>query len=120
MSEAKQATRTETDSMGAIEVAADRYWGAQTQRSRMNFPIGVDRFRFTRPIIRALGVLKKGAALANGATNLSRDTVKIQGVRASPPFPLARQGEFSHLLHQPFKQIRERGAKQPLRGRGPV
>jgi hypothetical protein len=54
------------------------------------------------------------------ATNLSRDTVKIQGVRASPPFPLARQGEFSHLLHQPFKQIRERGAKQPLRGRGPV
>ena len=59
-------TRTETDSMGAVEVAADRYWGAQTQRSRTNFPIGVERFRFTRPIIRALGVLKKGAALANG------------------------------------------------------
>jgi fumarate hydratase class II len=58
--------RTETDSMGAIEVAADRYWGAQTERSRNNFPIGVDRFRFTRAIIRALGVLKKGAALANG------------------------------------------------------
>ena len=58
--------------------------------------------------------------LKGRATNLSRDTVKIQGVRASPPFPLARQGEFSHLLHQPFKQIRERGAKQPLRGRGPV
>ena len=66
MSEGAQKTRTETDSMGAIEVPADRYWGAQTQRSRMNFPIGVDRFRFTRPIIRALGVLKKGAALANG------------------------------------------------------
>ena len=59
-------TRTETDSMGAIEVAADRYWGAQTERSRNNFPIGVERFRFTRPLIRALGVLKKGAALANG------------------------------------------------------
>ncbi len=59
-------TRTETDSMGAIEVAADRYWGAQTERSRNNFPIGIERFRFTRPIIRALGVLKKGAALANG------------------------------------------------------
>ena len=59
-------TRTETDSMGAIEVAADRYWGAQTERSRNNFPIGVERFRFTRAIIRALGVLKKGAALANG------------------------------------------------------
>jgi fumarate hydratase, class II len=59
-------TRTETDSMGAIEVAADRYWGAQTQRSILNFPIGTERFRFTRPVIRALGVLKKGAALANG------------------------------------------------------
>ncbi len=59
-------TRIETDSMGAVEVSADRYWGAQTQRSRTNFPIGVERFRFTRPILRALGVLKKGAALANG------------------------------------------------------
>ena len=58
--------RTETDSMGAIDVPADRYWGAQTQRSIENFPIGVDRFRFTRPIIRALGILKKGAAIANG------------------------------------------------------
>ncbi len=58
--------RTETDSMGAIEVPADRYWGAQTQRSIQNFPIGVDRFRFTRPVIRALGILKKGAAIANG------------------------------------------------------
>ena len=61
-----QQTRTETDSMGAIEVSSDRYWGAQTERSRNNFPIGVERFRFTRAIIRALGVLKKGAALANG------------------------------------------------------
>jgi fumarate hydratase class II len=52
--------------MGAIDVATGSYWGAQTQRSIGNFPIGVDRFRFTRPMIRALGVLKKGAALANG------------------------------------------------------
>ena len=58
--------RTETDSMGAIEVAADRYWGAQTERSCNNFPIGVERFRFPRALIRALGILKKGAALANG------------------------------------------------------
>ena len=58
-------TRTETDSMGAIEVAADRYWGAQTQRSIHHFPIGVDRFCWQRPIIRALGLLKKGAAQAN-------------------------------------------------------
>jgi fumarate hydratase class II len=62
----QQKVRVETDSMGAVEVATDRYWGAQTERSRNNFPIGVDRFRFPRAIIRALGVLKKGAALANG------------------------------------------------------
>lgn len=66
MSTASGRTRTERDSMGEIEVAADRYWGAQTERSRNNFPIGVERFRFTRAIIRALGVLKKGAAQANG------------------------------------------------------
>lgn len=60
-----QTTRTETDSMGAVEVAADRYWGAQTQRSLHHFQIGVDRFRWQRPIIRSFGLLKKAAALAN-------------------------------------------------------
>ncbi|WP_281966017.1 class II fumarate hydratase [Serinicoccus marinus] len=57
--------RIETDSMGEVEVAADRYWGAQTQRSIRNFPIGQDTFVWGRPIIRALGILKKGAAQAN-------------------------------------------------------
>ena len=47
-----KATRTETDSFGPIEVAADRYWGAQTERSRQNFRIGHDRMPM--PIIRAL------------------------------------------------------------------
>ncbi len=56
----------EKDAMGALPVPADRLWGAQTQRSIQNFPIGVDRFRFTRPVIRAMGLLKKAAALANG------------------------------------------------------
>ena len=56
-------TRTETDSMGAIEVAADRYWGAQTERSLHHFNIGDDRM--PREMIRALGVLKKAAALVN-------------------------------------------------------
>jgi fumarate hydratase class II len=59
------ATRLETDSMGVVEVPADRYWGAQTQRSITNFPIGRTRFVWQRPIIRALGILKKSAALAN-------------------------------------------------------
>ena len=58
-------TRTETDSMGAVEVDASRYWGAQTQRSIQNFPIGVERYRMAPSIVRALGILKKGAALAN-------------------------------------------------------
>src|SRR5574338_896783 len=57
--------RIETDSMGPIEVPADRYWGAQTQRSIEHFPIGVARFRWQRPMIRALGLLKKAAAQAN-------------------------------------------------------
>jgi len=55
--------RTETDSMGAIEVPADRYYGAQTARSLQNFRIGGDRF--PREMIRALGVLKKAAAEVN-------------------------------------------------------
>jgi len=72
------AYRTETDSMGAIDVPSDRYWGAQTQRSIENFPIGVDRFRFTRPVIRALGVLKKGSAIANGELGqLPPDVVEL-------------------------------------------
>ena len=57
------ATRIESDSMGRIEVAADRYWGAQTQRSLQTFKIAGDRF--TRPTIRALGLVKKAAALVN-------------------------------------------------------
>ena len=58
-------TRTEKDSMGSIEVPADAYWAAQTQRSIQNFPIGVDRFKWGRPVIRALGILKRSAATAN-------------------------------------------------------
>lgn len=58
-------TRLETDSMGEVEVPADAYWGAQTQRSIEHFPIGVARFRWQAPMIRALGILKKSAAQAN-------------------------------------------------------
>ena len=58
-------TRTESDSMGTIEVPADHHWGAQTERSLHNFEIGRSTFVWNRPMIRALGVLKKSAALAN-------------------------------------------------------
>ncbi len=51
--------------MGTLEVDASKYWGAQTERSVHNFPIGRDTFVWGRAIIRALGILKKGAAQAN-------------------------------------------------------
>jgi fumarate hydratase class II len=57
------ATRTETDSFGPLEVPADRYWGAQTQRSIQNFPIGWEKQPVA--IVRALGVIKQAAAEAN-------------------------------------------------------
>ena len=63
-------TRVEKDTMGEIAVAADRYWGAQTQRSLHHFQAGAGRDTLTREMIRALGVLKKAAALANGDLGL--------------------------------------------------
>ncbi|HEX9905058.1 MAG TPA: lyase family protein, partial [Propylenella sp.] len=59
----KQPTRTETDTFGPIEVPADRYWGAQAERSRENFPIGWEKQ--PAPIVRALGLIKRAAAEVN-------------------------------------------------------
>ncbi len=65
-------TRTETDSFGPLEVPADKYWGAQTQRSLGNFKIGGETMPV--PLVRALGIIKKAAALANmGLGNLEED-----------------------------------------------
>ena len=62
---AKTPTRTETDTFGPIEVEADRYWGAQAQRSRGNIKIGWERQ--PAPVVRALGIVKKAAAETNMA-----------------------------------------------------
>jgi fumarate hydratase class II len=62
----KSTFRIEHDSLGAVEVPADRLWGAQTERARTHFAVGAEQFRWSRPVIRALGVVKKSAALANG------------------------------------------------------
>jgi len=62
------STRTETDSMGPIEVPADRYWGAQTARSLVHFCIGDDTM--PRPVIRAIGILKEASALTNADLGL--------------------------------------------------
>ncbi|MDN5892038.1 MAG: class II fumarate hydratase, partial [Psychrobacter sp.] len=63
MSTQNQATRTEKDTMGNVEVPADAYWGAQTQRSRENFKIGGETL--PRPMIEAMALVKKAAAITN-------------------------------------------------------
>lgn len=68
---ASDKTRTETDSFGPLKVPGDRYYGAQTARSLINFPIGTETM--PAPIIRAMGVIKRSAALANlKADNLDK------------------------------------------------
>jgi len=76
-------TRIETDSMGEIEVPADRYWGAQTARSLHHFSIGRDVM--PRPLIRAIGILKEAAALVNA------DLGKLDEHRASLIATAARE-----------------------------
>ena len=71
-------TRTETDTMGEVQVPNDKYWGAQTQRSIENFPIGVERYKMPTAVVRAFGILKKGAAKANAELGeLPRDKADL-------------------------------------------
>ncbi len=65
--------RVETDSFGPLDVPADKYWGAQTQRSLMNFPIGWEKQPIA--IVRALGVIKKACAQENMATGKLPETI---------------------------------------------
>ena len=72
-------TRTETDSFGPLEVPADKYWGAQTQRSIINFPIGWEKQPIA--IVRALGVIKQACAEANmaqGSLDADRGNAIVQ------------------------------------------
>jgi len=94
-------TRREKDSLGAVDVPADRLWGAQTERSRVNFQIGAERFRWGRPVIRALGLVKKCAALANGELGqLPRDKVDLI-VRAADEVIAGKwDGEFPLVVFQ--------------------
>src|SRR5438067_5891499 len=72
----KIKTRVETDSMGEIEVPADKYWGAQTERSLLHFNIGFDVM--PREMIRAFGILKKAAAIVNNDLGkLPNDKLKL-------------------------------------------
>ncbi len=89
------ATRTESDSFGPLEVPADRYWGAQTQRSIQNFPIGWERQPVA--IVRALGVVKRACAevnMANGKLDARRGAAMVEAAtevhegRLDDHFPL--------------------------------
>ncbi|MDQ2736284.1 MAG: class II fumarate hydratase, partial [Pseudomonadota bacterium] len=73
--------RVETDSMGRIEVPADRYWGAQTQRSLVHFSIGDDRM--PKPVYHAYGIVKKAAAQVNAADGRLEDWKAAAIVRAA-------------------------------------
>lgn len=93
--------RIEHDALGPVEVPADRLWGAQTERSRHFFAIGVPRFVWTRPVIRALGLLKKCAALANGELGtISADRADLIARAADEVIAGTFDGEFPLVVFQ--------------------
>src|SRR5687768_14349464 len=74
--ESPPAARIESDTMGEVEVAADRYWGAQTERSLHHFAIGDERM--PREVVHAFGLLKKACALVNAELGgLPRETADL-------------------------------------------
>src|SRR5258706_2786979 len=95
------AVRVEEDALGNVEVPSEHLWGAQTERSRNNFPIGVDRFHWGLPVIRALGILKKCAALANGELGqLPREKVDLIVRAAQEVIDGKLDGEFPLVVFQ--------------------
>ena len=98
---APASIRVEKDALGEVRVPADHLWGAQTQRSIENFPIGVDRFRWGRPVIRAFGVLKKAAAIANGELGeLPEDKVRLVARAAQEVIDGTLDAEFPLVVFQ--------------------
>ncbi len=94
-------TRTEHDALGPVEVPADRLWGAQTERSLHHFDIGADRFRWGRAVIRALGLVKKCAALANRELGtLPADTADLIVRAADEVIGGALDAEFPLVVFQ--------------------
>ena len=118
------AVRIEHDSLGEVAVPADRLWGAQTQRSILNFPIGVERFRWGRPVIRALGIVKKCCALANGELRqLPADKVALIARAAQEVIDGMWDGEFplvvvSDRLGHAVQHERQRGDRQSRQSTG--
>ncbi|HEV3472311.1 MAG TPA: class II fumarate hydratase, partial [Actinomycetota bacterium] len=93
--------RTDKDSLGEVRVPADRLWGAQTQRSIENFPIGRARFVWGRRVIRAFGLLKKAAALANAELGqLPNDTAELIAKAADDVIAGSLDEEFPLVVWQ--------------------
>src|SRR5581483_6502184 len=94
-------TRREHDSLGEVEVPADRLWGAQTQRSLGNFPIGRPRFIWGRGVIRAFGIVKKAAAEANAMLGvLPADVANRIAAAAAELIAGKHDGEFPLVAFQ--------------------
>src|SRR5690349_8670721 len=93
--------RIEHDALGDVAVPADRLWGAQTERSLRFFAIGVDRFRWTRAVIRALGLVKQSAALANhDLGELDEDRTHLIAAAAGEVASGVHDGEFPLVVFQ--------------------
>jgi fumarate hydratase class II len=93
--------RIEKDALGEVRVPADHLWGAQTQRSIENFPIGVDRYRWGRPVIRAFGILKKCAAQTNAALGeLPADKAALIERAAQDVIDARLDAEFPLVVYQ--------------------
>ena len=94
-------TRIEKDALGEVPVPAHRLWGAQTQRSVDNFPIGVSRFAFGRPVVRAFGLVKQAAARANAEIGvLPRDKAQLIAQAAQEVIDGEWDGEFPLVVFQ--------------------
>ena len=93
--------RIEHDALGDVEVPAHRLWGAQTQRSLVFFDIGRTRFRWTRPVVRALGLVKRAAALANhDLGELDAERVRLIGLAAEEVIAGTLDDEFPLVVFQ--------------------
>ena len=93
--------RIEHDALGDVEVDSDRLWGAQTQRSLENFVIGRRNYIWGRGVIRAFGILKKAAALANHQLGqLPADKVSLIAAAAQEVIDGKWDGEFPLVVFQ--------------------
>ena len=94
-------TRIEKDALGEVPVPAHRLWGAQTQRSVDNFPIGVARFAFGRPVVRAFGIVKQASARANAELGvLAQDKADLVVRAAQEVIDGKWDGEFPLVVFQ--------------------